>query len=292
MADKTWNVADILATTADFLAKKNPSSPRLEAELLLSEVLGLKRVQLYINFERILTTSEVDAYRELVRRRAAREPIAYILGRKEFYKLDLTVSPSTLIPRPETEHLVDEAIRILKRLNLAQAKVADIGCGSGAIALALASNLPQITVSAVDISAEALEVAEQNAKKHNLAERIRFFAGDLTEPLVGERFDVICANLPYIPHEEMANLAPDVALFEPKSALDGGVDGLEPIQKLLTNVTDFLSPQGHLLLEIWPSSIGKLQELAGRFGLNPQEPVLDYSKKPRIFVASIAPASS
>jgi release factor glutamine methyltransferase len=288
MAERTWNVADILATTTDFLAKKDPTSPRLEAELLLSQVLGLKRVQLYINFERILTAGELDAYRELIRRRSKHEPVAYITGHKEFYKLDLIVSPHTLIPRPETEHLVDEALRLLKESGAASAQAADIGCGSGAIALALAANSPSLTVEATDISPEALEVAKANAEKHKLADRVFFSQGDLAEPLGEKRFDLICANLPYIPDSDMAALAPDVALFEPKSALAGGPEGLDLIARLLPSVGKVLKPTGHVILEIWPQSLAKLEILAKQAGLSPKDPVLDYSKKPRIFVAANA----
>jgi release factor glutamine methyltransferase len=243
---------------------------------------------LYINFEKLLTTAEIDAYRQLIRRRANHEPIAYITGRKEFYKLDLTVSPATLIPRPETEHLVDEALRILKDTNTAPAKVADIGCGSGAIALALAANISQLTVDAVDLSPEALEVAKANAKKLKLSDKITFWQGNLTQPLENKRFDLICANLPYIPDSEMAALPPDVAQFEPLIALNGGSHGIEHIQNLLSSVANYLTPSGHILLEIWPPSLAKVEQLAKDAGLFPKEPIEDYSKKPRIFVATNA----
>jgi release factor glutamine methyltransferase len=315
MPERSWTVAEILATTTDFLGKKDPSCPRLEAELLLSRILKLNRVSLYLNFERVLTPPEIAAYRVLVRRRGNHEPVAYILGQKEFYKLPLKVTPATLIPRPETEHLVDEALRFLRQechsaatddSKLGEAKdeapdeskdfgqdnapkenplAADVGTGSGAVALALLSSHPTLKVVATDISPEALEVAKENAKTHKLIDRVTFLQGHLSEPLAGRVFDLICANLPYIPDADMATLAPDVAMFEPKLALSGGPDGLDLIAAFLANVKPLLKVGGHLVLEIWPDSVVKLHELARSAGLEPQEPVLDLSMKARIFVA-------
>jgi release factor glutamine methyltransferase len=298
MPERTFTVAEILAITTDFLAKKDPSCPRLEAELLLSEIIKLNRVNLYVNFERVLTASEVNSYRELVKRRGNHEPVAYILGHKEFYKLDLKVTPATLIPRPETEHLVDEALRLIKEssnestdaLELPEAPLAaDIGTGSGAIALALLSAHPKLRVEATDISPEALEVARDNAKTLMFEDRITFHLGHLAEPLAGHCFNLICANLPYIPDNELGTLAPDVSLFEPKLALEGGPEGLNLIENLLTEVKPLLKDGGHLLLEIWPDTVPKLQQLTLSAGLVPLEPILDYSKKPRIFVAKKQP---
>ncbi|MDR2367770.1 MAG: peptide chain release factor N(5)-glutamine methyltransferase [Deltaproteobacteria bacterium] len=323
MAERSWTVAEILVTTTDYLAKKDPSCPRLEAELLLSRVLKLNRVNLYVNFERVLTPQEITAYRELVRRRGSHEPVAYILGHKEFYGLDLAVTPATLIPRPETEHLVDEALRLLRRGTKdekkpsqgldtapnaegfanpeappespapadetpaapAQPLAADIGTGSGAIALALLSAHQTLRVLATDVSPEALKVAQENAKKHNLADRVFFRQGNLAEPLSGKAFDVVCANLPYIPDADMATLSPDVANFEPKLALRGGPEGLDLIARLISTVKPAIKQGGHLLLEIWPDSVAKLNKLTQAAGLVPLEPLLDFSSKARIFVA-------
>ncbi|MDR1657242.1 MAG: peptide chain release factor N(5)-glutamine methyltransferase [Deltaproteobacteria bacterium] len=285
MPEKIWTVANILATTADFLGKKDQSCPRLEAELLLSKVLDLKRVQLYINFERVLTEAELTSYRQLVLRRRSFEPVAYILGQKEFYGLELTVTSDTLIPRPETEHLVDEALRLLKQGACDAPKTADIGCGSGAIAIALAKNNAQVSVEAVDISAEALKIAEKNAHAHQLTDRITFRLGDLAKPLAGMSFDLICANLPYIPDAALKTLAPTVANYEPLLALAGGPEGIDLISRLLKTAPELLKPGGYILLEIWPDSLGLVTASAKAAGLKPLEPVLDYSKKNRIFVA-------
>jgi release factor glutamine methyltransferase len=320
MPERTWTVAEILAVTTDFLAKKDPTCPRLEAELLLSSVLKLNRVSLYVNFERVLTPSELSAYRELVKKRGSHEPVAYILGHKEFYKLKLKVNSGTLIPRPETEHLVDEALRLLKEAkkeakeeDIEDSKsadetqsevkdeateskeeklVADIGTGSGAIALALLSADPNLKVTATDISPKALEVAKENAKICKVEDRVTFLEGHLTAPLIGQKFDLICANLPYIPDADMATLSPDVSLFEPHLALRGGADGLELIQELFSQVKPFLKDGASLILEIWPDTVPKLQQLALAAGLDPKEPILDYSKKTRIFVAINRPPQS
>ncbi|MDR3203890.1 MAG: peptide chain release factor N(5)-glutamine methyltransferase [Deltaproteobacteria bacterium] len=288
MAEKSWTVAEILAVTADFLGQKDPSCPRLEAELLLSQVLKLPRVQLYINFERSLTQEEIVSYRALVRRRAEREPVAYILGHKEFYKLDLIVNPSTLIPRPETERLVDEALRVLKSLKEEAPIAADVGCGSGAISLALAKNVTNLKVMASDISPEALLVAEKNAASFALKDRVSFFLGDLLAPFEQTKFDLICANLPYVPQDQMPTLPPDVALYEPTLALCGGAEGLAVIEKLIEAAPQNLKPGGRLLLEIWPPSLSKIEAIAKQRGLTPLTPVYDYAKKARVFCASLS----
>lgn len=287
MADNndSWLVGRLLVTTASFLKDKGCASPRLDAELLLSRVLKMSKVQLYVNFERALSQPELDEYRELVRRRCRHEPVAYILGQREFYSLPLKTRPAALIPRPETEHLVDEALRLARELWPGQAlALADLGCGSGAIALALAKNLPTAEIAAVDISPEALELARENASALNLAQRVDFHQGDLLAPLSGRRFQLICANLPYIPSEEMARLMPDVGLHEPHLALDGGPRGLSLIARLLETAPDHLADQGRLLLEIWPDSLPELESLAGSLGYKLDEPIRDLAGFNRIVV--------
>ncbi len=282
---ETWTVGRLLATTTAFLAQKGSGTPRLDAELLLSKVLAMPKVQLYVNFERSLTEEELNQYRDLVRRRARHEPVAYILGRKEFYGLTLKTTPAALIPRPETEHLVDEALRLAREFWPGQAvRIADLGCGGGAIALALAHSLPQGELAAVDISAEALALARENADALGLAERITFDLGDLLAPLPGRTFHLICANLPYIPTPEMKTLMPDVAGHEPHLALDGGPLGLTLIERLLRAAPDHLEPGGHVLLEIWPDSLPALEALAREIGFTPAEPIRDLAGLNRIAV--------
>lgn len=289
---ESWPVGRLLATTASFLAGKGSATPRLDAELLLSRVLKMPKVQLYVNFERSLSQEELDAYRELVRRRARHEPVAYILETKEFYGLKLKATPAALIPRPETEHLVDEALRLAKELWPGETalNVADIGCGGGAIALALAQNMPGARVEAVDISPEALNLARENASALALDDRIGFSLGSLLEPLADRSFHLICANLPYIPTPEMAGLMPDVGLHEPHSALDGGPDGLSLIEKLLDQAPPRLQPQGRILLEIWPASLPGLEKMAIDRGLTVIDALRDLAGHNRIAVLGAASA--
>jgi len=283
MTAETWTVGRLLSVTTDFLADKGSSTPRLDAELLLARVLALTKIQLYVGFERQVEPAELDQYRELVRRRARHEPVAYILGQKEFYGLKLKTTPDALIPRPETEHLVDEALRLAKKHWPDGAiQAADIGCGGGAIALALAANLPQADISAVDISPEALDLARANARVLGLEGRVAFSQGDLAAPLAGCRFHLICANLPYIPESEMAGLMPDVGAHEPHLALCGGPEGLALIRRLLPDASEILAEGGRLLLEIWPASLAALTASAEGSGLAVEEVGRDLAGHQRI----------
>jgi len=283
MTGEIWTVVRLLSATTDFLAGKGSSTPRLDAELLLARVLALSKVQLYVGFERQVEPAELDRYRELVRRRARHEPVAYILGEKEFYGLKLKTTPAALIPRPATEHLVDEALRLAKKHWPDETlQAADIGCGGGAIALALAANLPRAEISAVDISPEALDLARANARACGLEGRVAVSQGDLAEPLAGRRFHLICANLPYIPESEMAGLMPDVGGHEPHLALNGGLEGLALIRRLLPDAPGLLEPDGRLLLEIWPASLAALTASAEAAGLAVEEIIRDLAGHQRI----------
>ena len=282
---EAWTVGRLLSATAGFLAGRGSSTPRLDAELLLARVLALTKVQLYVSFERLVEPAELDMYRGLVRRRARHEPVAYILGEKEFYGLKLKTSPAALIPRPETELLVDEALRLAKKHWPDEAvQVADIGCGGGAIALALARELPRAEIWAVDLSPEALALARTNAQDLGLAGRLTFFEGDLAAPLAGRRFHLVCANLPYIPEPQMAGLMPDVGAHEPRLALNGGPEGLALIRRLLPDAPGLLAEGGRLLLEIWPDSLAALTEAAGRAGLAVEEALRDLAGRRRVVV--------
>ena len=290
---ETWTIGRLLSATAAFLAGRGASTPRLDAELLLARVLALAKVQLYLNFEREVRPEELDQYRELVRRRCRHEPVAYILGEKEFYGLKLKTTPAALIPRPETEHLVDEALGLVKKYWPAGAiRAADIGCGGGAIALALAENLPQAEVSAVDISPEALDLARANARALGLEGRVVFSLGDLAAPLAGRRFHLVCANLPYIPETEMAGLMPDVKDHEPRLALDGGPEGLALIRRLVADAPGFLEPDGRLILEIWPASLAALAASAEKAGLTVEEVGRDLAGHQRVVTLVPEPSGS
>jgi len=252
---------DYLRLTTDFLAAKKIDSARLDAELLLGEVLGLARVQLYTNFERPLAREEVDRYRELVRRRAAREPVAYILGRREFWSLDFEIDRRVLVPRPDTELLVELAVAALQtRAGAATLHVADVGTGSGAVAVAIAKEVPNARVVATDKSQAALEVAPRNAVRHGVADRIEFVSGDLCAPLRGrEPFDLIVSNPPYVKADEVAALDPEIRDWEPRLALVSGADGMDATRALVESALQVLAPGGSLWVEVG-SQAGAVRE--------------------------------
>lgn len=226
------------------------AEPALDSEVLLSHVTGLNRAGLYRDAEYELTAQQEERFWDLVRRRRLGEPVAYLTGRKEFMDLDFKVRPCVLIPRPETELLVETAMALLPPAPL----VIDVGTGSGVIAVSLASLLPDSVVYATDYSGEALEVARDNAVRHGVGSRIRFYQGDLLEPLAGlfpaGRADLIAANLPYIPSGDLAGLPKSVRQYEPWLALDGGADGLELYRRLIPKAAILLKNGGLLLMEI------------------------------------------
>ncbi|MFN2376582.1 MAG: peptide chain release factor N(5)-glutamine methyltransferase [Candidatus Binatia bacterium] len=242
---------EYLKVTTDFLAGKGIEGARLDAELLLAEVLGLTRTQLYTNFEQPLAAPEVARYRELVRRRSAREPVAYITGRREFWSLDFTVDRRVLVPRPETELLVQSALDALRARGSDEPLVADIGTGSGAIAVAIAKEVPAVRVVATDRSEAALEIAPTNAARHGVESRIEFRRGDGCGPLAGAGpFDVIASNPPYIRSGEMEGLPPEVKDWEPRWALESGSAGMDVTAPLVEAAFDLLAPGGFLLVEV------------------------------------------
>ncbi|GBF35654.1 hypothetical protein DCCM_4783 [Desulfocucumis palustris] len=272
------------------LKEKGMDSPRLDAEVLLAHCLGMERVGLYVNSYKDLNPEAGQRYFSLVERRGRGEPVAYITGVKEFMGLDFTVTPDVLIPRPETELLVEAALAAIatrgrfsvshfsgsrgelfpSRTSFANCdrepspcRIVDVGTGSGAIAVSLAGRLPGAKVYALDISLEALSVARVNAQRHGVADRIVFLCGDLLGPLPGEirgAVDLIAANLPYVPSGEIPGLMPDVGLYEPHTALDGGHDGLDFYRRLIPMAESFLRPGGTLLMEIAPGQGEKLTQ--------------------------------
>ena len=242
---------DYLQRTTSFLAARGIDGARLDAELLLAEVLGMTRTQLYTNFEQPLAAPEVGRYRDLVRRRAAREPVAYITGRREFWSLEFMVDRRVLVPRPETELVVEIAVDALRGCRGDAVRVADIGTGSGAIAVAVAKEVPRARVVATDRSGAALEIAPANAERHGVADRIEFLAGDGCAPLVGKgAFDVVAANPPYIRSAEMGGLAPEVREWEPRWALEAGPDGMDVTTPLVEQALGVLAPGGWLIVEV------------------------------------------
>ncbi|MCB9140007.1 MAG: peptide chain release factor N(5)-glutamine methyltransferase [Caldilineaceae bacterium] len=239
-----------LSATQRLREAGSPSSS-LDAQLLLAHLYGVERSWLFAHYDHELSAESADAYAELIARRARGEPIAYLVGQRDFYDLTLQVNDSVLIPRPETELLVDAALTYIARRErtVKQVKAADIGTGSGAIALAVARHAPKAHVTAVDISPAALEVARANAQALDLTERVTFCQGNLLEPLT-ERVHLIMANLPYVNAKDYAELDPGVRDFEPETALLGGADGLDLIRTLLAAAPDYLLPGGQILLEI------------------------------------------
>ncbi len=238
-------IKEALQRARSSLATNNIDDARLESELLLRHVLNISQIQLYTAINRKLTPEQEKTYRELIERRLKGEPTAYIIGHREFYGLDFQVDPDVLIPRPESELLVEKALRLAQ--NRPGITIAEIGTGCGAIAISLALNLPRARIYATDISAPALKVARTNCQQHRVTNRVRLLRGDLLEPLP-EPVDLIVANLPYVKASQLP--AHPTGDFEPRLALNGGTDGLKKIQRLCRQLNDKLRPGGYLLLEI------------------------------------------
>ena len=245
------SVGSALAHGVAYLSQAGIPSPQLDTEVLLAHVLDWNRARLYARPEFRLTTAQWEAFLSAVQRRARHEPVPYIVGHREFYGLDFLVDRRVLIPRPETELLVAKALDVGVRQEPGKGRplLADVGTGSGILAVSLAVHLPGATVYATDISPEALVVAAANAARHGVAGRVHLLRGDLLQPLP-ERVHIIVANLPYIPSGRLPTLEPDVVEYEPFAALDGGPDGLQPIRRLLAQAGEWLLPEGTILLEI------------------------------------------
>lgn len=275
-------VADVLGLTSAYLAAKGSDTARLDGELLLGEVLGLSRLELYLHHDRPLTPAELDALRPLVRRRGEGEPVAYILGRAGFRGLELAVDPRVLIPRPETEGLVEVGLGLLPR----NGALLDVGTGSGAIAIAAAQERPDALVVAVDASADALVVAAANAAACPVD--VEFLQGDLVEPVVGRRFDVILANLPYIAEGD-PRVEDHVRRYEPSGALFAGADGLDLIRRLVPAAREIVAPGGALGLEIGAGQADVVTGLFEQSGYDGIERHRDLAGHERIVVGR-APA--
>lgn len=254
-AGRTWSssrtVREVLAWATDVLSQAHVSSAGLDAEVLLAHVLGWTRTRLHARPGLELMDSQRHAFLVSVGRRRSREPVAYIIGHREFYGLDFVVDRRVLIPRPETELLVECALEAGARLRAEDQELllADIGTGSGAVAVSLAINLAGATIYATEASPEAMEIAALNAARHGVSGRVHLLGGDLVGPLV-ERVHIMVANLPYIRTGQLAYLMPEVAVYEPRIALDGGTDGLAHIRRLLERAGPWLQPRGVLLAEI------------------------------------------
>ena len=245
-----WTVARLLEWTRGYFQQHSVESPRLCAEILLAHAMGCERIELYTRHESIPVENALQTYRAAVKEVAGGKPIAYLTGTKEFFSLTFRVTPAVLIPRPETEVLVERAIHIVRHEQDGIRSILDIGTGSGCIAVALAKNLPDIAISASDVSEAALEVARDNADRHGVLDRIDFRAGDLFEPWQGARFDMILSNPPYIGESEAASLPANVRDFEPHAALFAGDDGLKIVRRLAAEAPHHLNVGGHFLMEM------------------------------------------
>jgi release factor glutamine methyltransferase len=284
---ETWTIGRLLTWTTDYLKTNGSETPRLDAEVLLASAKGCERIMLYTAFDEVVSDDLRTKFRELVKRRAAGEPVAYLVGKREFYSLSFRVTPDVLIPRPETELVVVTALDVLATGPKSKVQspksddassglgpgtldlglVADVGAGSGAIAIAIAKHAPACRVTAIDISPAALAVARENAKMHGVAERIEFLEGDLLAPLAPEpRFAVIASNPPYVSEPEFAQLSPQVRDHEPRGALVAGPIGTEVIERLIPQAAERLLPGGWLIVELSPMTASRVVELLAADG--------------------------
>lgn len=277
---------EVIQKSAEFLARKDVDSPRLQAELLLAHLLQLPRMKLYLNFERTLSDAELDAVRELVKRRGQREPLQHIVGSTSFCGLEMAVNRNVLVPRPETELLAEAGWEFLSTLNSQPSTALDFGTGSGCIAIALAVKCPRARIVALDASADALVVAKQNAERNGVSERIEFLHGDGFAALAADfRFDLIVSNPPYIPSAEIATLQTEVRDFDPRAALDGGADGLDFYRLLAAQAGECLRPGGKIMLEFGDGQAPAIQELFAAPEWSVEAVRADYTQRDRILIA-------
>lgn len=283
-----WTILRLVLWSAAYLKEKGVEQGRLDAEHLLAHALGTGRLQLYLQHERPVAEDELARYKPLLRRRAAREPLQYILGRTPFREIDLGIDPRALVPRPETEVLVDVVLEWARGRAGTEPTLsaADVGTGSGCIALSLAREGPFRRVVATDASPAALELAGENARRLGLEGRVELRSGNLLEPLAGEHFDALVSNPPYVARGERTALPPEVREWEPEEALFGGADGLEVIRRLVGGAADHLAPGGLLALEVGLGQSGAVTGLLDATGAFESTGVRrDLTGRPRIVTA-------
>jgi release factor glutamine methyltransferase len=284
-----WTIGDLLNWTAQHLARKGSEYPRLDAEVLLAHALGCRRIDLYTRFTEIAPEDARTRFRELVRQRIEGCPVAYLVGRKEFFALELDVSRDVLIPRPESEFVVMECLRLAR--GMPEPRVLDIGTGSGNIAVAIAQQHKGARVTAVDLSPAALAVAARNAVRHAVADRVQFLTGDLFASVpAGARFDFIVSNPPYIARPDIPKLPIGVRDYEPHLALDGGPLGYAIFDRLIDQARQYLQPGGSLIVEIGaPQEQEARRRIADYAGYEPAPTIHDYSGHPRVLRARWQP---
>lgn len=286
-----WTIGRLLEWTTRYFRERHIDSPRLDAEVLLADVLACRRIDLYASYDEIVGPPDRARFREFVRQRTLGRPVAYLIGRREFYSLDFEVDPSVLIPRPDTEFVVGEA---LERLSVDKpTRLLDVGTGSGAIAIAIAVHRPRAKLVAVDRSEQALSIARKNAERHGVAQRITFLRSDLFGGLTqGERFDVVASNPPYVRTCEMADLPPEVRC-EPAFALEAGTDGLCVLRPLVEQAPHWLRPGGWLVAEFGIDHAESLLEISKAVGFYERADIVnDAARRPRVFCANTRAAQT
>nr|CRH07888.1 Protein hemK homolog [Candidatus Magnetococcus massalia] len=286
MSTEIWTVRSILQWTAQWLGKYDVDSPRLDGELLLAYALKVERIQLFLDPDRPLIPEELSQFKALIKRRAAREPVAYILGERAFLHWNLKVTPGVLIPRPETEHLVQSCIEHFAQAERSPESILDMGVGSGAIILALMDHFSEARGVGVDISPDALACARVNGERLGLNGRMRWFESDYGAAVpAGERFDLITSNPPYISKADLAELEPDVRDWEPTLALDGGEDGLDAYRVLIPQAVERLNSAGLLAVEIGYDQGEAVFGMMQGAGLKGVRVIKDYSEHDRVVMA-------
>ena len=279
-------VLEAIQKSTEFLVKKGVESPRLQTELLLAHLLKMPRMKLYLNFDRALSPAEIDSLRELVKRRGQREPLQHIVGSTSFCSYEIAVSRHALIPRPETELLAELGWKFLSTINHQLSTALDFGTGTGCIAIALAAKCPNANITALDVSADALALAKQNALQNQVAERIEFLQGDGFAALSTKtQFDLLIGNPPYIASAEIETLDPEVKGFDPLGALDGGADGLDFYRRLATEAKPFLKPDGKIMLEFGDGQADEIKKIFENEKWIVEAVQEDYSQRARILTA-------
>ena len=279
-------VLEVIQKSSEFLGKKGVDSPRLQVELLLAHVLKMPRMKLYLTFDRVLKPEELDALRELVKRRGNREPLQHLVGSTSFCGLEINVSPDVLIPRPETEILAERGWKYLSTISPAP-RALDFGTGSGCIVIAIAKHCPEANFVAVDVSEAALKIARENATKNSVAEQIEFLHSNGFEKIpTTQQFDLIVSNPPYIASKEIETLQPEVREFDPRLALDGGTTGLDFYARLANEAPAHLKPAGKIMMEYGDDQAADIQRLfeAKQWTIDAIE--RDYTSRERFLIAT------
>ena len=271
--DPEWTIIKLLEWTTSYFKSHDIDSPRSTAEILLAHVLKLKRIDLYLRYDQPLYINELSKFKVLIKRRVEREPVAYIVGVKEFWSMDFAVTKDVLIPRPETECLVEAALSLLAQdnafdINPSPKSILELGTGSGAVILAIASMRPEHIYFASDRSVKAVQLARQNSKRHGLDTTVSFFCADWFTPLHAgkKRFDMIISNPPYVPTRVIGRLQPEIYKYEPVSALDGDRNGLFCLRHIINTAHEYLNPGGSLLLEIGHDQKNNVQSMINHCG--------------------------